>query len=87
VHPVTDTDIRLAKTSSNFRFAAAVAEFGMLLRNSAFKQSASFSHAWQMACGALGNDKEGYRSEFLQLLKNAELLAGQPNNEPVTIKE
>jgi Ca-activated chloride channel family protein len=87
VHPVTDRDMRLAKTSSNFRFAAAVAEFGMLLRNSEFKQSASFSHAWQMASGALGNDSEGYRSEFLQLVKNAELLAGQPGNDPVTIKE
>jgi Ca-activated chloride channel family protein len=87
VHPVTDRDMPLAKTSSNFRFAAAVAEFGMLLRNSEFKQSASFRHAWQMAGGALDNDTEGYRSEFLQLVKNAELLAGQPGNEPVTIKE
>ena len=71
-HAVTENPFGAAATSSNFRFAAAVAEFGMLLRNSEFKQSASYNKAWQLAKDALGNDEEGYRSEFLKLLKSAQ---------------
>ncbi len=36
-HPLKDDQLSIAKTSDNFRFAASVAEFGMLLRNSEFK--------------------------------------------------
>ncbi len=60
--------------SANFRFAAAVAEFGMLLRNSEFKQHSSYEHAWQLAKGALGADEEGYRSELLRLIRNAQTI-------------
>jgi Ca-activated chloride channel homolog len=75
VHPVEDHPFAAAGASINFRFAAAVAEFGMLLRDSEFKQSASFKNAWQMASASLGKDDEGYRKEFLQLLKSAQSLA------------
>lgn len=74
-HAVTNKPAEIATASSNFRFAAAVAEFGMLLRNSEFKQDASFNKAWQLAKDALGKDDEGYRSEFLKLLKNAQSIA------------
>lgn len=74
-HAVMDTDLSIAKTSDNFRFAAAVAEFGMLLRKSEFKQQSSFDNAWKLAKNALGNDAEGYRAEFLKLLKNAQSIA------------
>ena len=74
-HPVIDNPFGIESTSTNFRFAAAVAEFGMLLRNSEFKQSASYSKALQLAKDALGNDEEGYRGEFLKLLKSAQSIA------------
>jgi Ca-activated chloride channel family protein len=74
-HPVQESLFLLDAASANFRFAAAVAEFGMLLRNSEFKQSSSYNNAWQMAKDALGKDEEGYRSEFLKLLKNAQSIA------------
>lgn len=74
-HPVIDKSIALENTSENFRFAASVAQFGMLLRNSEFKQSSSYNNAWKLASGALGDDKEGYRSEMLKLMKNAQSLA------------
>jgi Ca-activated chloride channel family protein len=48
-----------------------VAQFGMLLRNSEFKQQASFDKAFMMAKGSLGRDNEGYRTEFLQLIRRA----------------
>jgi len=59
------------ETSVNFRFVSAVAQFGMLLRNSAFKQQSSFDRTYVMAKNALGKDSEGYRSEFLQLIRDA----------------
>jgi len=66
--------------SVNFRFAAAVAEFGLLLRKSEFKQQASFDQTLELARSAMGKDEEGYRAEFLQLLKSARTLAnvGEP---------
>jgi Ca-activated chloride channel homolog len=74
-HAVKERNIAVAATSDNFRFATAVAEFGMLLRKSEFKQKSSFNSAWTLAKNALGKDDEGYRSEFLKLLKNAGSLA------------
>ncbi len=69
-----DQTLSLSATSDNFRFAAAVAQFGMLLTDSEFKQQASFDKAWQLASNSLGKDKEGYRGEFLKLLKSAQTL-------------
>jgi len=71
VHPVTDSHIALANTSDNFRFSAAVASFGMLLRNSEFKQNASFQQVISLAKGAKGTDANGYRQEFITLVQAA----------------
>ncbi|MFI5451199.1 von Willebrand factor type A domain-containing protein [Pedobacter sp. UC225_61] len=68
-------DNQSANTSVNFRFAAAIAEFGMLLRQSEYKQNSSFAQVITLAEGAMGKDKEGYRSEFLRLAKSAQLMA------------
>lgn len=76
-HPVIDKHVALSSTSANFRFAAAVASFGMLLRNSEFKQQCSYDQAWKLAKDALENDAEGYRSEFLKLVKNAQSIASK----------
>ena len=70
-HPVADRGVKLENTSDNFRFAAAVAEFGMLLRNSEFKQQSSFENVQKTARHALGRDEEGYRKNFLQLVESA----------------
>ncbi|MET0242962.1 MAG: von Willebrand factor type A domain-containing protein [Flavitalea sp.] len=60
-----------AATSENFRFAAAVAQFGMLLRNSEFKQQATYENTLKLAKSAIGEDEEGYRSEFVRLVSGA----------------
>ena len=62
--------------SENYRFAAAVASFGMLLRNSEYKQHASYTSVLQLANTAVGKDVEGYRKEFIQLVKTAASIAG-----------
>ncbi|RYY50197.1 MAG: DUF3520 domain-containing protein [Chitinophagaceae bacterium] len=74
-HAVKDKGLSLSAVSDNFRFAAAVAEFGMLLRNSEFKSSASYSGVLQLAKSALANDKEGYRKEFVEMVAQAQSLA------------
>ena len=47
----------------------------MLLRDSKFKGDATNAQVLSMAKGALGKDEEGYRAEFVQLVKSAGLLA------------
>lgn len=74
-HPVINQEISWSACSDNFRFAAAVAGYGMLLRNSEFKQETSYSKVIDWAENALGKDKEGYRSEFLKLVKSSQLMA------------
>ena len=58
-----------ATPSDNFNFASAVAESGLLLRNSAFKGSAHWKNVVARAQLGLSNDKEGYRKEFVELMK------------------
>lgn len=72
---IKDNPKALSATSDDFRFAAAVAEFGMLLRGSEFKQGATFEQAITLANGAKANDEEGYRSEFVRLAQSARSLA------------
>ena len=68
------------KSSDNFRFATAVAEFGMLLSDSEFRQDASFNDTWNLAHGAMGSDEEGYRTEFLDLVRAASKLKSPQAN-------
>ncbi len=63
-----------AAGSENFEFATAVAQFGMLLRNSEFKSNASYKSVLELARKAKGKDNEGYRAEFIKLVEVAELL-------------
>lgn len=72
--PVADNAVAIAETSNNFRFAAAVAEFGLLLRNSGFKQHSSYKQVLHLATGAQGEDANGYRQEFLTLVKKTAAL-------------
>ena len=64
-----------AEASVNLRFAAAVAEFGMLLRNSEHKGSASFAQALELGRNAAGDDPDGFRAEFVGLVEQAQRLA------------
>jgi Ca-activated chloride channel homolog len=74
VQTLADKEVSLENTSENFRFSAAVAEFGMLLRDSKFKASSSFAQVIEIANNSKGKDEEGYRAEFVKLVKTSELL-------------
>jgi Ca-activated chloride channel family protein len=69
---VADKHLDLEQTSDNFRFSAAVAEFGMLLRESKFIQKGSFQQVLSLAKSAAGKDANGYRSEFTRLVSAGE---------------
>jgi Ca-activated chloride channel family protein len=60
------------KSSSDFRFAAAVAMCGQLLRNSDYKGDATYKKAAALAESGFGDDKLGYRHEFVRLVKTVE---------------
>ncbi len=60
--------------SRDLSFAASVASFGMLLRNSRFKANSSFGLVKKLAAFGKGTDQHGYRSEFIKLVELAELL-------------
>ena len=61
-------DSRSGNASSDFRFAASVAAFGMVLRNSEHKGTATLRSAREMANGARGVDEGGYRGEFVEMI-------------------
>ncbi len=62
------------RPSNNFQWSAAVAGFGMLLRNSEFKGAMTYEQVLSMASTSRGTDANGYRSEFINLVKSAMLL-------------
>lgn len=64
-------------SSANLRFSAAVAEFGMLLRDSEHKGNASYAQVLELAEDGRGEDREGYRAEFLDLVRAAEGMSGK----------
>lgn len=63
--------------SPDTRFAAAVASFGMLLRDSRYKGTSSFDTVLELAEAGLDQDPEGYRGEFVRLVRLAAQLRGQ----------
>lgn len=63
------------KTSADFKFTAAVTGYGMLLRNSEFKQATNYNDVIKWAESGIGHDKEGYKSEFLKLVRSSGLMA------------
>ncbi|MCG8332082.1 MAG: von Willebrand factor type A domain-containing protein [Chitinophagales bacterium] len=72
-HIVSANDIKEA--SDNFLWSAAVAEFGMLLRNSEYKSKANYEQVIQLAKKAKGKDENGYRQEFIKMAKTMHSLA------------
>ena len=64
------------------KFQQAVAEFGLLLKNSSYKGSTSFGDVIAAARASLGGDPDGYRAEFLRLATAAQSLGLARTEEP-----
>jgi Ca-activated chloride channel family protein len=77
---VTDSGLDYANASQDFKFAAAVAGFGMLLRESSHKGNLTYPAVLELATAsakptkAADPDRAGYRAEFLELVRKAAAL-------------
>lgn len=72
--PLKQEPKRFGAASENLRFASAVAAFGMVLRGSEHRGGASMSAVEEIASASLGKDANGYRAEFLDLIRKARQL-------------
>ena len=73
--PVTDAGKPYAEASPDFKFASAVAGFGMLLRDSQYKGNVTYDAVLELAEEGKGADRNGFRSEFVDLVKTAKILS------------
>ena len=73
-YPLKDAGLGFAAASSDYKLAAAVAGFGMILRDSPHKGTATLADVAAWAQAGLGDDTGGYRSEFVRLVKQAEAI-------------
>jgi Ca-activated chloride channel family protein len=72
---ITNANGKLSDATTNYRFSAAVAGWGMLLRNSEHKGNATYEMVYDLGNQAKGTDGFGYRKEFLSLVKTSEVLS------------
>ncbi|HEY8511611.1 MAG TPA: von Willebrand factor type A domain-containing protein [Cyclobacteriaceae bacterium] len=75
VHGLRDGDTPLTRTSDNFRWSAAVASFGMLLRESEFVGDFDYEDVLALAEGARGEDEKRYRAGFIDMARSFGLMA------------
>ncbi|WP_369814311.1 von Willebrand factor type A domain-containing protein [Flavobacterium sp. Leaf359] len=67
---IGNKSIPLNAASKDFKFSAAVAWFGLKLRDSKLIPNKSLNDIKKLAKGGLSNDEEGYKSEFIRLVEN-----------------
>ncbi len=72
--PLTDRGETWEKSSPDFRWAAAVASFGMLLRDSPHNGRAKWDSTLELAHEGRGEDRAGYRAECIALIEKARTL-------------
>jgi len=71
---VTDTNATFESAPVDLKFAAAVAEFGMILRDSEYKGNGTLNAVIEWADQAKGKDPNGYRAGFIELVRKAQTL-------------
>jgi Ca-activated chloride channel family protein len=72
---ITDEGKSFAAASPDLKFASAVAGFGLMLRKSQYKGNLTYGAVLELAQSGLGEDKHGYRKEFLDLARKAKELS------------
>lgn len=76
-HPLFEGDGEFASADDDFKFAAAVAGFGMKLRRSQFAGSWTLSDVLVTAKNSAGEDEFGFRAEFIDLVQKASSRMGE----------
>ena len=72
--PMIDANNAFASASPDFKFAAAVAEFGMILRDSEYKGNGTLGAVVEWAQESKGRDPNGYRAGFIELVRKTQAL-------------
>ncbi len=75
-----------SRGTPTLRFAAAVAEYGMLLRGSEYRAQSSWDNVLALARQNIGTDPGGYRAEFLRLAEVARGLGGAATDGEVGVR-
>ncbi len=73
---VLDGQNSVESASANLRFASAVAQFGLMLRDSRYKGNSNFGNILGLAQNSLSADLKNYRTEFLGLVEKTRQLKG-----------
>ena len=76
-YPLSDRGGSFASASPDFQFAAAVASFGMILRNSDHRGTSNLAAVAEIASSTLSSDPGGYRAEFVDLVRKAQSLGAR----------
>ncbi|MEM9857496.1 MAG: von Willebrand factor type A domain-containing protein [Bacteroidota bacterium] len=77
IRELVDENNEAAGTSDNYKWSAAVAAFGMMLKDSDYRGNITSSDIIELAKQAKGKDEHGYRAEFIRLMQTGELLASK----------
>ncbi|HZW31643.1 MAG TPA: von Willebrand factor type A domain-containing protein [Isosphaeraceae bacterium] len=76
--PAIDQGLDFARASDDLKLAAAVAGFGMMLRDSPYKGSLTYAAVLEIAQPTLARDPSGYRKEFVEMVRKAQALTPKP---------
>jgi len=74
---IADDGKSIYAATPDLQFAAAIAEFGMLLRHSKYRGSATYADVLALARAMRGSDLEGYREEFLRMVETSRTISGE----------
>jgi len=74
--PVVDSKAPFAEATTDYRFASAVAAFGMTLRDSPYRGQLNLDRVLEIAEKSRGTDNGGYREEFIQLVRKTQSIRG-----------
>ncbi len=70
VYPLNENEISIVESTTDFKFASAVSLFGMKIKKSKYAKNANMDDVIALAEEGRGKDDEGYRAEFIRLVKS-----------------
>ena len=77
-----NSDVQLSESNVDFRFTAAVASFGMQIRDSKFRGNWTLQNVLSMADASLSSDRNGERTEFTDLVRGVMRIKGESVTDP-----
>ncbi|MGN7785484.1 YfbK domain-containing protein [Niabella sp. 22666] len=84
---IAGSPVKVSRASENIQLAAGLAQFGMLLRNSAYKGSGGYDLVLNMVTPLAKSDREGYRAELVELIKKASSIKKHDNKDATSVHQ